>query len=413
MYIAREIDVKIKNHLDKKEYTILTGARQTGKTTLITNLFKELKTSGEHVYYLTLENADVLRDVNESPENIFKYALRPTDPLVQNTKTKRVIVFIDEIQYADNPSHVLKYLYDKYLENLKIVATGSSAFYLDSTFKDSLAGRKRIFIIKTLNFGEFLHFINRNDLSDVLQMMRHQPDFISMQKEEMLEKFNQYLIYGGYPSVVLEPDLNEKVELLKELKNSFLKRDIDESGVNNPDAFYKLAMILSSQTGNLVNKNEFSNTLRIDNKTIDRYLFVLQKCFHIELIKPFSQNLRKELTKMPMIYFYDSGMRNSMLNRFFEFDVREDKGQLLENFVFRRLKEKYDTDDIRFWRTTDNKEIDFIIDSGEGRFAYEVKFSCKQKKGNASKVFLENYPDFTYKTISYDFDAQCLQALKL
>jgi len=106
-------------------------------------------------------------------------------------------------------------------------------------------------------------------------------------------------------------------------------------------------------------------------------------------------------------------MRNSLLNRFFEFDLREDRGQLLENFVFRRLNEKYDTDDIRFWRTTDNKEIDFIIDSSEGKFAYEVKFSCKQKRGNASKVFLEHYPDFSYKTISYDFDAQCLQALKL
>ena len=413
MYITREIDVKIENHLDKKEYTILTGARQTGKTTLITKLFKELKTSEKNVYYLTLENADVLRDINESPENIFKYALRPPAPLVQTPKSKRVIVFIDEIQYANNPSHVLKYLYDKYLDNLKVVATGSSAFYLDSSFKDSLSGRKRIFILKTLSFAEYLHFIERDDLSDVLQMMRHQPDFISMQKEEILEKFNQYLIYGGYPSVALEPDLNDKVELLKELKNSFLKRDINESGVNNPDAFYKLAMILSSQTGNLVNKNEFSNTLGIDNKTIDRYLFVLQKCFHIELIKPFSQNLRKELTKMPMIYFYDSGMRNSLLNRFFEFDLREDRRQLLENFVFRRLNEKYDTDDIRFWRTTDNKEIDFIIDSSEGRFAYEVKFSCKQKKGNASKIFLEHYPDFSYKTISYDFDAQCLQALKL
>lgn len=413
MYITREIDAKIKNHLDKKEYTILTGARQTGKTTLITQLFKELKTSGEKVYYLTLENADVLRDVNESPENIFKYALRPIAPLVQTPKHKRVIVFIDEIQYANNPSHVLKYLYDKYLDNLKIVATGSSAFYLDSNFKDSLSGRKRIFILKTLSFAEYLNFIERDDLSDVLQMMRHQPDFISMQKEEMLEKFNQYLIYGGYPSVALEPDLSEKVELLKELKNSFLKRDIDESGVNNPDAFYKLAMILSSQTGNLVNKNEFSNTLGIDNKTIDRYLFVLQKCFHIELIKPFSKNLRKELTKMPMIYFYDSGMRNSLLNRFFEFDLREDRGQLLENFVFRRLTEKYDTNDIHFWRTTDNKEIDFIIDSSEAKFAYEVKFSCKQKNNKASKVFLEHYPDFSYENISYDFDIQCLQTLKL
>ena len=413
MYIERKIYTKIKKHLDRKEYTIITGARQTGKTTLITRLFKELKSGSDNVFYLTLENSDVLRDINETPENIFKYALRPDDPLTQDTENKRVVLFIDEIQYADKPSHFLKYLYDKYLGNLKIIATGSSAFYLDSSFEDSLAGRKRIFILKTLSFEEFLYFTNRNDLLEILQIMREQPDFISTQKDEMLEKFNHYLIYGGYPSVVLETDFDEKVELLKEIKNSFLKRDIEESGVNNHDAFYKLAMLLSGQTGNLVNKNELSNTIGIDNKTIERYLFVLQKCFHIELLRPFSGNLRKELTKMPMIYFYDSGMRNALVNRFFPFDLREDKGPLLENYVFRRLAEKYDIDDIRFWRTTDNKEIDFIVNENDGRLAYEVKFSCRKKKNNASKVFLKNYPGFSFQTITYDFDENCLQALKL
>ena len=213
--------------------------------------------------------------------------------------------------------------------------------------------------------------------------------------------------------MVLETDFDEKVELLKEIKNSFLKRDIEESGVNNHDAFYKLAMLLSGQIGNLVNKNELSNTIGIDNKTIERYLFVLKKCFHIELLRPFSGNLRKELTKMPMIYFYDSGMRNALVNRFFPFDLREDKGPLLENYVFRRLAEKYDIDDIRFWRTTDNKEIDFIVNENDGRLAYEVKSNCRKKKNNASKVFLEHYPGFSYQTISYDFDENCLQALKL
>ena len=157
MYIERKIYTKIKKHLDRKEYTIITGARQTGKTTLITSLFKELKSGSDDVFYLTLENSDVLRDINETPENIFKYALRPADPLTQDTENKRVVLFIDEIQYADKPSHFLKYLYDKYLGNLKIIATGSSAFYLDSSFEDSLAGRKRIFILKTLSFEEFLY----------------------------------------------------------------------------------------------------------------------------------------------------------------------------------------------------------------------------------------------------------------
>ncbi len=324
-----------------------------------------------------------------------------------------MVIFIDEIQYAANPSHFLKYLFDKYLDNLKIIATGSSAFYLDAAFKDSLAGRKRIFVLQTLSFEEFLLFLNRQDLLQILDNLRKQPEYISTQQNEMLELFNQYLIYGGYPAVVLEPDMNEKMEYLKELKNSFLKRDIDESSVNNPDAFYKLATLLSGQTCNLVNRNELSNTIGIDNKTIEKYLFILQKCFHIELLKPFSRNLRKELTKMPMVYFYDLGMRNVLINRFFPIEQREDKGQLLENYVFKRLSEKYNIDDLKFWRTTDNKEIDFVVNSTVERLAYEVKFSCKKQNNNASKVFLENYSDYSFKTISYDFDENCLQALKL
>lgn len=413
MFIERNLNSKIKKHLDKKEYTIITGARQTGKTSIISELFKVLKTKSNRVFFLTFENAEILRSINENPENIFKYALRPADPLTRDAASERVILFIDEVQYADNPSNFLKYLYDKYQENLKIVATGSSAFYLDATFKDSLAGRKRIFTLQTLSFDEFLLFINRQDLLDVLSTMRKQPDYISVQKNEMLELFDQYLIYGGYPSVVLEKNVEEKIEMLKELKNSFLKRDIDESGVSNPDAFYKMAMILSSQTGNLVNKNELSNTIGIDNKTIEKYLNVLQKCFHIELVKPFSGNLRKEITKMPMIYFYDSGMRNTLLNRFFPLDLRDDKGQILENYIFKRLSEKYYPDDLRFWRTTDNKEIDFVVNATDEKLAYEVKFSCIKRKNNAAKVFLENYPDFSFKTVSYDFNDDCLQALKL
>ena len=116
---------------------------------------------------------------------------------------------------------------------------------------------------------------------------------------------------------------------------------------------------------------------------------------------------------MPMIYFYDSGMRNILLNRFFPFSQREDRGQLLENYVFRRLAEKYDLDDIRYWRTTDNKEIDFIVNAPDARLAFEVKFSCRKKKNNAAKVFLDHYQEFSYQTISYDFDDNCLQALKL
>jgi predicted AAA+ superfamily ATPase len=413
MYIEREIHSTLIKHIGKKEYTIITGARQTGKTTLITRIYSKMKSAGENVFYLSFENPEVLNDINEDPENVFKYSVRPADPLKAEGKNKRVILFIDEVQYADNPSGFLKYLYDKYLENLKIVATGSSAFYLDSSFKDSLAGRKRIFILRTLNFEEFLHFSGRDDLSDVLKTMRAQPDYISLQKNEMLEKLAEYMVYGGYPAVVLEKDYDEKTERLKEIKNAFLKRDVDEAGIINSNAFRKMAMLLSAQTGSLVNKNELSNTLGIDNKTVERYLLVMQKCFHIELIRPYTNNLRKELTKMPMVYFYDNGMRNALLKRFYPIDVREDKGQLLENYVFIRLAEKFDVEDIHFWRTTDRNEIDFIIDTGMEKQAVEVKFDCRHRKNKSFERFSKDYPDFSFQTLSYDFGENCLQVLKL
>ena len=413
MFKERTIYQKVREHLNKKEYTIVTGARQTGKTTLISALFRELKKESGRVYYLTFENADVLRDINESPEKIFKYAARPDDPLTNGSAGERITLFIDEIQYADNPSNFLKYLYDKYLENLKIVATGSSAFYIDSKFTDSLAGRKRIFNLQTLSFEEYLTFVGRDDLQSILRQMRSQPDFLSTQKEEMLQVFDEYLIYGGYPAAALEPEKPEKLEILKELKNSFLKRDIDESGVSSPDLFYKLCAILAGQVGNLVNRNELSNTVGVDNKTIDRYLTILQKCFHINLVKPFSGNLRKELTKMPKIYFYDNGMLNALSNRFFPLDVREDKGQLIENYVFKRLSEKFDDDDIRFWRTTDQKEVDFVVNGAFERSAYEVKFNCTTKRSKGIKQFAETYPQFNFMTVSHDFHEGCLQAQKL
>jgi len=158
MYIPRNIEEKIRNHIARKEYTIITGARQTGKTTLLRELFSEQKKNNEKAFFLSLENIQILSDLNADPENIFKYAIRPIEPFNRLKQNDRVIIFIDEIQYLDKPSNFLKFLYDKYLENLKIVATGSSAFYIDSSFDDSLAGRKRIFNLRTLSFDEYLRF---------------------------------------------------------------------------------------------------------------------------------------------------------------------------------------------------------------------------------------------------------------
>ena len=415
MYIQREIHPEIKNHLERKEYTIITGPHQSGKTSLLQALFKELKSVGRKVSYITFEDRDILSAINNHPEEIFAFTPRPEKFLERSDPANQpIFLLIDEVQYAADPSNFLKYIYDVYSENLKIVATGSSAFYIDKKFTDSLSGRKRIFELQTLTFEECLVFKNLSDLSGELELIRERKEYTSSRHRELMEMFNEYLIFGGYPEVVLENNKEEKIRLLKEIKNSFLKRDIDESGISNPDKFYNLLALLAGQTGNLVNRNELANTIGVDNKTIDKYLYVLQNCFHIELVKPFYSNLRKELTKMPKVYFKDSGLRNIALNRFFDFKSREDQGALLENYVHKRLSVLYDTDTIKFWRTTDNKEIDFvIITSFREGLAFEVKLNCKSAKRVSQKKFIENYPDYPLEVISYKIDNDCRWVLKL
>ncbi len=171
---------------------------------------------------------------------------------------------------------------------------------------------------------------------------------------------------------------------------------------------------MAGQTGNLVNRNELANTIGVDNVTIDKYLYVLQNCFHAELVKPFFNNQRKELTKMPKVFFKDSGMRNIALNRLFDFRDREDQGQLIENYIFNRLAEKYDKDSIRFWRTTDKQEIDFVISTSSNQgLAFEVKLKCPETKPAGNKKFMENYSEYQLRIISHDIHPGCYWILKL
>jgi uncharacterized protein len=308
----------------------------------------------------------------------------------------------------------LKYLYDTYREHLKIIATGSSAFYLDSRFKDSLAGRKRIFVLNTLDFKEMLLFKGQHEMAQELDWVREQREYVSPRYHELITYFNEYLVYGGYPEVVLESEYPEKILLLKDIRDSFLKKDIDEAGITDQDKFYKLLQLLAGQTGNLVNRNDLSRSVEADNKTIGRYLYILRKCFHVELIKPFHSNLSKELIKMPKIYFSDNGLRNAAMNRFYDFTTREDKGALLENYIFNRLRDLNGIDAIRFWRTTDQHEIDFIVqkEPQKGK-AVEVKVTCDRVKSSTYQRFKEQYPNFPVETISHNIHKDCLWALKI
>ncbi len=388
----------LKKHLPDKRHSILIGARQVGKTTVVKQLAEHLKKQNKKVYYLTFEDPEILSDINSHPEKIFNYTFHP-----DNLKTKeRLYIIIDEVQYAANPTNLLKLLYDKYETKVKIIATGSSAFYIDRNFKDSLAGRKKIFELYTLSFKEFLHFKKADDLLEEYEQIQKRINYKSLKEKQIRLFFDEYLNYGGYPAVVLENNTSYKKELLAELVNSYMKKDVLEAKVKEDLKFFSLVKILSHQTGSLVNQNELSNTLKTAVGTIDNYLYLLRKCFHIHLLPPKSGNIRKELTKMPKIYFNDLGIRNYLCNTFGKIEQRADRGELIENYAYIRLREMYGLDALRFWRTADGNEVDFVIEENlrKGK-AYEVKFSESQFRSAKYKKFTDGYPDFSLKPLVY------------
>jgi len=382
--MKRRLFEKLLLHLDKKEFTIITGARQTGKSTLMRQIEAHCKSMQIPSVFLNLENKAILNDLNNTPLNIFSY--------IPDTEV-RVVVFIDEVQYLNSPSNFLKLLYDDYAHKIKIVATGSSAFYLDKSFTDSLAGRKRIFWLQPCNFDEYLELRGKDELLKEVAEIRSNNIYKTIYIELLQQEWGNYMLFGGYPAVITETDREEKILRLTEIRDSYLKRDILEAGVQNETAFYNLFRILATQTGNLLNTNELSVTLRITNETVTNYLYTLQKCFHIVLVKPFFQNIRKELTKMPKVYLLDSGMRNSLINNFQQVAERPDKGMIWENRVFNLLCEKYNSDEIFFWRTADGNEVDFILPNIETPQAIECKFDAELASASKYKKFTKNYPN--------------------
>jgi uncharacterized protein len=393
--ITRKLFTSLHNHLKAKQYTIIIGARQTGKSMLMQQLVDKLVTENLPVYQLTLEDPQILTAVNDHPENIFNFMPRPG--------SERLYLFVDEVQYAANPSNFLKLLYDKYADKLKIVATGSSAFYIDRKFKDSLAGRKQIFELFPLDFEEFIDFrTGDSQLQSEYQLIRNNPDYRSLKRAILEELFDEYLVYGGYPAVVLAESKNDKVLMLKELVNTYIKRDIHESNISDELKFYNLLTILASQIGSLLNVNELANTLKLSVTAVDNYLYVMRKTFHIATLPPFYSNVRKELTKMPKVFFNDTGLRNILLTHLEPVANRLDKGPLIENAVYIRLRQLYGADVLRHWRTADGNEVDFVVTTqfNEG-FAIEAKYNIDEFKPTKYKKFIGHYPNYPLECRAY------------
>lgn len=373
----------------EKEITLLIGARQTGKTTLLKQIDSHLTKQGETTAFFTLEDEMYLNPFNEHPKNLFQFIKLPE-------QNKITFVFVDEVQYLQNPSNFLKLIYDEYAPQLKLIVSGSSSFYIDKKFKDSLAGRKQIFQLPTMGFKEFLYFRGYEEYANYIHL-----DFLQkLYLKELTSLFTEYLIYGGYPRIVTASSLKRKKVLLKELATSYIKKDIEEASLRHPEIYFNILKIIAGQTGSLLNLNSICKALHIQYNTIELYLYVMQKSFHIGLVSPYYKSAVTELRKMKKAYFHDLGLRNFFAGNFDPILLRDDRGDLLENYVYRLFADHYDTDwDIKYWRTQKKQEVDFII---REKRAYEVKFSENLFKPYRYNFFKNKYPNIPLELLTYD-----------
>ena len=362
----REIFVKIVDFLELPDIIILMGMRQTGKTSLLLLAINHLlKTIPEtNLFYFSLEESLVLNSFNKNQKELEKII----NAQVIDDKYP-CYIFIDEIQHLDNPTGFLKYYYDNFT-NYKFIATGSSSFELRKKFKDSLAGRKKIISVHPLSFKEFLLFKEINIDLDKAPESEVESSLVNSLWEE-------FIVYGGHPKIANLKTEELKKEELNDIYSSYLQRDIRDIGnIKNVSAYNNLIQMLGVQCGNLVSVKNISDNSDLNQITLKKYLFLLEKSFVLTLLKPFYKNKIKEITKMPKIYFEDLGIRNFAVSDFRSLSLRSDVGALTENFIYNELQKKLKVSEvIYFWRTIGMQmEVDFVLKKGQELIPVEVKY---------------------------------------
>lgn len=395
MFIKRTIFDEIKAHLEEKEITLIVGPRQAGKTTLMLRLQNELNQRGEKTVFL---NLDI-----ESDKRFFKSQADLVNKIQLEIGSQKGYVFIDEIQRKENAGLFLKGIFDMGLP-YKLIVSGSGSLELKEKIHESLAGRKRVFETTTLSFEEFAHFKTEYRYEEKLF------DFFSLEKEKTAILLNEYLNFGGYPKVVLADRADEKRKAIDEIFQSYIEKDISYLlGVKNTDAFANLVKVLASQAGNLTNISELSLTLGISAATVKQYLWYLEKTFILERIAPYFKNIRKEITKSPVVYFYDLGLRNYAIGSMGSISDQQ-AGFLFQNMIHHMIKERlrFSASRMYFWRTKDGAEVDFIVDDGKTVTPIEVKYSdfMEPTIPKSFKSYISKYHPSQAYVLTSQFEAE-------
>jgi uncharacterized protein len=365
--INRILLQRILSRMKPGKVIVLTGARRTGKTVLMKEIMKRLPSP-----YLYLNGEDYTTNLKLQQKGLDEYR-----NLIGDFK----YLIIDEAQKIDHIGQILKLMIDE-MEGLHIMITGSSAFDLQNNTGEPLTGRKYSYMIHPISQLELMPYENAIVTESILP---------------------NRLIYGTYPEVLNLQDNHEKVEYLNELINSYLLKDILVlDNLKNSSKLVNILRLIAFQVGNEVSVNELAQNVGLNKITVERYLDLLTKVFVIYKVEGYSRNLRKEISKSSRYYFWDNGIRNMLIANFNELVLRNDVGQLWENYIIsERIKLQHYQGWVSnnyFWRTYDQQEIDWIEERDGGLFAFEMKYSNTQKK--VPGAWAKNYPQATYKVIS-------------
>lgn len=356
--IRRQLQTVIEKKLFKGKAIILIGARQVGKSTLLAQITKDRE---EAVLILNCDEPEV----KEMLTNINTPELKM---LIGNNK----IVLIDEAQRVPEIGLTLKRITDNFPE-VQLLVTGSSSFELQNNLNEALTGRKYEYHLYPVSTAELYQSQGLLAIKQTLEAR---------------------LIFGSYPDVINHAE--EAKELLMNIANSYLYKDLlamDE--IRRPVLLEKLLVALALQIGSEVSYNEVAQTIGTDNKTVEKYIDLLEKCFVIFRLNAFNRNLRTELKKSKKIYFYDNGIRNAVIQNFAPLALRQDVGALWENFfISERIKANHYTGRYAksyFWRTTQQQEIDYIEESDGNFTAFEMKWNPNKRQTSFPSPFLKTY----------------------
>ena len=368
MYIPQRQLENLKKLISPNKVVVVYGPRRCGKTTLITHYLE--KAVDER--YLFVSGEDI---------TVREYLGSQSVAKLKDFVGKNSLLVIDEAQKVKEIGLNLKLIVD-HIRDIKIIATGSSSFDLARDIGEPLTGRK--YTLKLFPLAQ-------------LELMQIE------QRAETEANLEARLIFGSYPEVILTRDNGLRERYLKEIVSSYLFKDILEmEGVRHPDKIVRLLQLLAFQIGGEVSFNELGGQLGISKNTVERYLELLEKVFVIFKLSGFSRNLRKEITKNARYYFYDTGIRNALINNFNPLKMRDDIGMLWENYIIveRLKKQEYlgISANNYFWRTYDQKEIDLVEERGGNLYGYEIKW--KTGRLRPPKIWLEGYENAKYEVIS-------------